>query len=113
MPNFFGGLQPVKPKFEHMSYKPGVSREMVECPRVCGKGQCTDEADAREQLAKLYKETYPEYSKWVDDKKSCFGGIFIFECTPYEVIEKAADANSAALIQRIYEESVELAPLSV
>ncbi len=105
--NFLGALQPVKTTrlFKRQPTK-------VALPRLCAKGQCKDHDDAKEQLRQYYKKEYPEHSRLVDDPKACFGGIFVFDCTPYELIEKAADEQSAKLIQEMYEEAVELSPLT-
>lgn len=103
MLNFVGALQPVKP-----SAKKELEYEAL--PRICGKGRCEDHDDAKEQLKQLYKREYPKWAQYVDDEHRCFGGVFVFDCTPYELMEKAADETSKNLIQAIYEDAVELAP---
>ena len=104
MPNFLGALQPVAPD---------GSGKLIGLPRVCGKGRCKDHADAMNQLKTLYKQEQPEHAAAVDNAQQCFGGVFVFDCSPYELMEKAADEESMRLIQNIYEEATELEPLEI
>jgi hypothetical protein len=101
MMNFLGALQPLKKTAEG---------KLEALKRVCGSGQCKNHADAKKQLQELYKREYPDAAEWVDDDKSCLGGVFVFECTPYELIEKAANEESADMIRAIYDDAIELSP---
>lgn len=100
MLNFIGTLQPVVQS---------PSAAVVTLARICGRGVCEDQDDAVAQLKTLYKRMHPEYAAHVDNK-SCVGGVIVFDCTPYEVIEQAADESSAQMIRDIYDEAIELAP---
>jgi hypothetical protein len=112
--NFLGALQPVRPvvvdKDQLIENTAPMNYEAL--PRVCGRGQCMSHADAKQQLKVLFKREYPEYAGYIDDERCCFGGVFVFDCTPYELMEKAADNESMELIRKMYEEAVELAPLT-
>jgi hypothetical protein len=99
--NFLGALQPV------VETDDGKNEAL---PRVCGRGTCDDQTDALKQLRGLYKREYPQHCAAVDDEKRCFGGVFLFDCTPYELMEKAADSDSQRLIREIYENAIELGP---
>jgi hypothetical protein len=101
MNNFIGAIQPLLRT---------PSDQMHALPRVCGRGQCKDHDDAKQQLLMLFKEEHPEFASAVDNKNNILGGIFVFDCTPYELMEKAADETSKELIQKIYEDAIELAP---
>lgn len=100
MHNFIGTLQPVVQ---------APDNEIVKLERICGSGVCEDPDDAVAQLRTLYKREHPEYAAHVDNK-SCMGGVIVFDCTLFEVIERAADETSAQMIRDIYDEAIELAP---
>jgi hypothetical protein len=99
--NFLGALQPVAPAGN------GNFRAL---PRICARGQCEGHEDAKEQLKQLYLQEHPEYGPFIENEHLCHGGVFVFDCSPYELIEKAADDESARLIQEIYEDAIELSP---
>lgn len=106
MQNFLGALQAVKPNPKAKTDKDRYTA----LPRICGKGQCDGEEDALQQLKDLYKREQPTYSEYIDSDKTCVGGVFIFDCTPYELIEKAADPETEELIKAMYEDAIEISP---
>lgn len=114
MLNFLGALQPVKPIIKTgraLCKSTSLAKTDYEAlPRVSGRGQCISQEDAKRQLKALYKREYPQYADFVDNDKLCFGGVLVFDCTPYELIEKTANDESADIVRQMYEDSVELSP---
>ncbi len=114
MYNYLGAMQPVSPAKAAELRKAGrapTNEDLEGMPRVCGKGRCENQADAKAQMRYLYKKEHPEYTQYVDDEHCCFGGVFVFKCSPFELIEKAADETSAEIIRKIYDDAIEVTPL--
>lgn len=108
MQNFLGALQPVMPNGTRN--RPEETSIYTNLPRVTACGRCNDQDDAMQQLKRLYKRAHPDLAPYVDDDKTCFGGVFMFDCTPYELIEKAADEETANIIRSMYDDAEQLTP---
>lgn len=99
MINFMVALQP-------LDVITGEGKVMLVCT-----GRANDANDAEAQCKTKYRELYPAQAELADASNNWLGATFVFNCSIWELIEKAADNHTKKLIQRLYDMSIELTPI--